>query len=74
MNDNIPEDAKMLNVSLTLDPDDQARLGNLVRVLPDVATVTILDDDGKHFNALSSNINIFYQLQASVTVQDVIGM
>ena len=74
VNDNIPEDAEMFNVSLTLEPDDQARLGNRVTVSPDVATVTILDDDGKHFNILSSNINIFYQLQASVTVQDVIGM
>ena len=38
----------MFNVSLTLDPTDQARLGNRVRVLPDVATVMIQDNDGKH--------------------------
>ena len=47
VNDSIPEDAEVFNVSLTLDPADQARLGN-VTVSPDVATVTILDDDGKH--------------------------
>ena len=47
-NDNIPEDDEMFNVSLTLDPADQARLGNRVRVSPDVATVMIQDNDGKH--------------------------
>ena len=48
VNDNIPEDAEMFNVSLTLDPADQARLGNRVIVLPDVATITIQDNDSKH--------------------------
>ena len=48
VNDNIPEDVEMFNVSLTLAPADQARLGNHVTVSPDVATVTIQDDDGKH--------------------------
>ena len=48
VNDNIPEDVEMFNVSLTLDPADQDRLGNRVTVSPDVATVTILDDDGNH--------------------------
>ena len=47
VNDNIPEDVEMFNVSLTLDPADQDRLGNRVTVSPDVATVTIQDDDGK---------------------------
>ena len=47
VNDSIPEDSEMFNVSLTLDPADQARLGNRVIVSPDVATVTIQDDDGK---------------------------
>ena len=37
----------MLNVSLTLDPADQDRLGNRVTVSPDVATITIQDDDSK---------------------------
>ena len=47
-NDSIPEDAEMFNVSLTLDPADQARLENRVTVSPHTATVTIQDDDGKH--------------------------
>ena len=47
MDDSIPEDAEMFNVSLILDPADQARLGNRVTVSPDVATVTIQDNDGK---------------------------
>ena len=47
MNDNITEDAEMFSVSLILDPADQARLGNIVTVLPDVAMVTILNNDGK---------------------------
>ena len=48
VNDSIPEDSEMFNVSLTLDPADEARLGNRVIVSPDVATVTIQDNDGKH--------------------------
>ena len=48
VNDNIPEDAEMFNVSLTLDPADQDRLGNRVTVSANVATVTIQDDDGNH--------------------------
>ena len=47
-NDNITEDAETFSVRLTLDPADQARLGNRVTVSPDVATVTIQDTDGKH--------------------------
>ena len=48
VNDSIPEDAEVFHVSLTLDPADQARLGNRVTVSPDIATVTVKDDDGKH--------------------------
>ena len=48
VNDNIPEDAEMFHVSLILDPADQDRLGNHVIVSPDVATVKIQDNDGKH--------------------------
>ena len=63
VNDHIPEDAEMFSAILTLDPDDQARLGNRVKVLPDVATITIQDDDSKHLmmmvNVLSSNTYIF---------------
>ena len=47
-NDNIPEDIEMFNVSLTLDPADQDRLGDRVTVSQDVATITIQDDDSKH--------------------------
>ena len=47
VDDNIPEDVEMFNVSLTLDPADQDRLGNRVTVSHDVATITILDNDGK---------------------------
>ena len=48
VNDSVPEDDETFNVSLTLDPADRARLGNRVIVSPDMATVTIQDDDGKH--------------------------
>ena len=48
VNDNIPEDTGMFTASLTLDPADQARLGNRLTVLPDVAAITILDDDGNY--------------------------
>ena len=47
-NDNITEDAETFSARLTLDPVDQARLGNHVRVSPNVVTVTINDTDGKH--------------------------
>ena len=53
VNDNITEDAEMFNVRLTLDPADQARIGNLVTVSPDVATVTIQDNDGQHLSSSS---------------------
>ena len=48
VNDNIPEDEETFRASLTLDPADEARLGSCVTVSPDVTTVTILDNDGKH--------------------------
>ena len=44
VDDSDPEDIEMFRVSLTLDPAGQAMLGNRVRVSPNVATVTILDD------------------------------
>ena len=46
VDDNVPEDNEMFNVSLTLDPADRARLGNRLTVSPDVTTLTILDNDG----------------------------
>ena len=45
VNDNIPEDAEMFNVSLTFDIADQ---GNRIIVSPNIAMVTIKDNDGKH--------------------------
>ena len=48
VDDSIPEDAEMFRTSLTLDVADRARLGSHVTVSPDVATVTIQDNDGKH--------------------------
>ena len=48
VNDLIPEDDEDFTASLTLSPADRARLGNRVTVDPDLATVTILDNDGKH--------------------------
>ena len=47
VDESIPENAEMFNISLTLDPADQARLDNCVTVSPNVATVTIQDNDGK---------------------------
>ena len=46
-NDNIPENAEVFSLCLTLDPADRVRLGNRLTVSPDVATVTIQDNDGK---------------------------
>ena len=48
MNDSIPEDDETFNVSLKLDSADHDRLGDRVIVSPDVATVIIQDNDGKH--------------------------
>ena len=50
VNDNIPEDDEMFNGSLTLDPDDRARLGNRLTVSPSAATATIQDGDGKKYS------------------------
>ena len=73
VNDSIPEDTEMFNVSLTLDPAAEARLGNRVIVSPDVATVTIQDNDGKHmyFNiksVLGSNIIIIVTILIHVLI------
>ena len=46
VNDTIPEDDEDFTARLTLPPADQTRLRNRVTVQPDLATVTILDDDG----------------------------
>ena len=50
VNGNTPEDAEVFSASLTIESTDKARLGNRVTVSPDIATVTIQDNDGKnHF-------------------------
>ena len=46
VNDMIPEDNETFTANLTLLPADRARLGTRVTVNPDLATVTIEDDDG----------------------------
>jgi len=46
VNDAIPENDEDFTARLTLLPADQARLRNRVTVQPDLATVTILDDEG----------------------------
>ena len=45
--DMIPEENEEFTATLTLSPADQARFGNLVIVEPDLASITIMDDDGK---------------------------
>ena len=56
VDDNIAEEFEMFSVSLTLNPVDQdrplnpvdqARIGNVVTLSSDVATITIRDNDGK---------------------------
>ena len=44
----IPEENEEFTATLTLSPADRARFGNLVSVAPHLATVTIVDDDGKY--------------------------
>ena len=46
VNDTIPENDEDFTASLTLAPADRARLGTRVTVDPDLAAVTIQDDDG----------------------------
>ena len=54
VNDYIPEDAELFRVSLTLDPDDQNRLGSRVILSPDEAAVTINEDnDGRQSQGLN---------------------
>ena len=47
VNDMIPEDDEKFIANLTLTPADQATFGDVVTVAPDLASVTILDDEGK---------------------------
>ena len=49
VNDDIPEDTETFGVSLTLDPDNRNRLSNRVTVSPDVATITMQDNDRKQY-------------------------
>ena len=48
--DMIPEENEEFTATLTLTHADQARFGNLVIVTPHLATVTIIDDDGKYLS------------------------
>ena len=75
VNDNIPEDAEMFIASLTLDPADQARIGNHLTVSPDVATVTIQDNDGMPLftevilpHDMVSELHLFNLFAAVITV------
>ena len=45
--DMIPEENEEFTATLTLSPADQARFGNFVMVAPDLASITIMDDDGE---------------------------
>ena len=46
VDDVTPEGTETFTANLTLSPADRARLGDRVTVNPDLATVTILDNDG----------------------------
>ena len=46
VNDVILEENEDFTASLTVSPADRTRLGNRVTVQPNVATVTVLDNDG----------------------------
>ena len=59
VNDAIPEDDEDFTVRLTLLPADQVRLHNRVTVQPDLATVTILDDDGTIPVIVIDNLNTY---------------
>ena len=50
----IPEENEEITATLALSPADQARFGNLVSVAPDLATVTIVDNDGKYLYLILS--------------------
>ena len=65
VNDNIPEDDETFSASLTFDPATQDRLGSRVTVSPDVATVTILDDDGKQYLTIKSVLGYHIQTLAN---------
>ena len=47
VNDRITEDAEIFSASLTLDSAERAVFVGKVTVFPDVATATIVDNDGK---------------------------
>ena len=47
VNDDIPEDTELFTVILAIVAAYQARLGNHVTVSPDVATLTIIEDNDR---------------------------
>ena len=65
VNDNIPEDDETFSASLTFDLAAQDRLGSRVTVSPDVATVTIQDDDGKQYLSIKSVLGSHIQTLAN---------
>ena len=58
VNDDIPEDTELFRATLAIFPADQARLGNHVTVSPDVATVTIQDNDGKQYMFMAFMLHV----------------
>ena len=60
VNDSIPEGDEMFRVSLTLDSAGQDRLSSRVRVSPNVATVTILDDGKDNCSNIFQPFSIFF--------------
>ena len=54
VDDMIPENNENFTASLTLAPADRARLGTRVTVDPDLATVTIEDNDGIYISMLAN--------------------
>ena len=65
VNDNIPEDDETFSASLTFDPAAQDKLGSRVTVSPDVATVTIWDNDGKQYLSIKSVLGNHIQTLAN---------
>ena len=63
VNDSIPEDAEMFRATLTLEGADQAEL---VTVSPDVAAVTIQDNDGRQ--------SIWCMLTSNTTLTNVLAI
>ena len=55
VDDVTPEGTETFTANLTLSPADRSRLGDHVTVDPDLATVTILDNDGTNLSVCVCN-------------------